>query len=232
MGIFLRYYIKVARERKIQMNVWTIIPVKKLENAKSSLRSVIKDEIRRKLVLAMLSDVIRACKGCRRVERTIVVSPDEIVLEFAEKNGALSLKEPGLELNEAVKLAIKHAEENGAQDVLILPADLPLLKSTELEQMISMADERCVVIAPSKTNGTNALLISPPSSIEPKFGGESFPRHLQEAKYRGVKVKIYHSPTVSFDLDFPEDILKVMVEGTGTETAKVISEFVNKDLTE
>ncbi|MEM2192790.1 MAG: 2-phospho-L-lactate guanylyltransferase [Candidatus Hadarchaeales archaeon] len=212
------------------MKVWAIIPVKKLENAKSGLRRAMKDEARRRLVLAMLSDVFHACKGWRGVEEILVVSPDEIVLEFAEKNGVHPLKEQGLGLNEAIKFAVRYAERNGAQGVLILPADLPLLRTADLEQIISMGGEGGAVIAPSKANGTNALFLSPPGCIEPRFGGESFPKHLQEAEHRGIDVKIYNSPTVALDVDSPEDLQVVEVKGSGTETAKVISSM--KDLTE
>jgi 2-phospho-L-lactate guanylyltransferase (CobY/MobA/RfbA family) len=78
--------------------------------------------------------------------------------------------------------------------------------------------QRDVVISPSKTNGTNALLIRPPDLIDLRFGGESFPLHAQEAFRAGVKPRIYRSPSVVTDIDEPADLLSIETLGLGTRS--------------
>jgi len=201
----------------IKMRTWAIIPVKRLVEAKSSLSEALTLMQRRELVLRMLVDVLNAIRGARSIVGTIVVSPDEEVLKFARANGAFGVVEPGIELNEALKLAINHAVVKGASSVLILPSDLPLLRGADIENIIAMASPpRDVVIAPSKDNGTNALLLLPPDVINLRFGGESFPSHLAEARMISIRPHIYRSITVAIDVDDVEDLLKVETNGLGT----------------
>jgi len=201
------------------MTTWAIIPVKHLSKAKSSLSTTLTLVQRRGLVLNMLADMLNAVRNARSVAGTVVVSPDEEVLNFARTNGVISVVEPGIELNEALKLAVDYAVAEKASSVLILPSDLPLLRGADVENIIAMASPpRAVVIAPSKDNGTNALLLLPPDVINPRFGGESFPSHLAEARRVGVRPHIYRSANVATDVDDVEDLLKVETYGLGTRT--------------
>jgi len=201
------------------MPTWAIIPVKRLSEAKSSLRAKLTPKQRSRLVLSMLADVLGAVHQAPSIASVAVVSPDERVLSFARLHGAEGVAEPGLGLNEALKLAIRHTISKGIDSVLILPADLPLLKSVDVENLIAAASApRDVVIAPSKAKGTNALFLRPPDLINLRFGGESFPLHVKEASQAGVRPRIYRSTTVALDIDEPEDLLSVETLGLGTRT--------------
>lgn len=201
------------------MDTWAIIPVKHLGGAKSSLSRVLDPEHRQRLVLAMLADMLNAIHQASSISGAAVVSSDKKVLKFARLHGAVDIVDHAPDLNGALKLAIKHVLELGATSVLILPGDLPLLKTADVENLNSMATaQRDVVIAPSKANGTNALLLKPPDIIDLRFGGESFPLHVAEATKVGVRPRIYRSPTVAFDVDEPADLLKVETLGMGTRT--------------
>jgi len=203
----------------IYMPTWAIIPVKRLSEAKSSLRAKLTPKQRSRLVLSMLADALGAVHQAPSIASVAVVSPDERVLSFARLHGAEGIAEPGLGLNEALKLAIRHAISKGIDSVLILPADLPLLKSVDVENLIAAASApKDVVIAPSKAKGTNALFLRPPDLINLRFGGESFPLHVKEASQAGVRPRIYRSTTVALDIDKPEDLLSVETLGLGTRT--------------
>jgi 2-phospho-L-lactate guanylyltransferase len=201
------------------MGTWAIIPVKRLREAKSSLSEIFGPDQRRQLVLSMLADVLNAVRQASSISGAAVVSPDKKVLDFALLHGATDTVESGLELNAALKYAIEHIAGRDATSVLILPGDLPLLKSTDIENLTAMATaQRDVVIAPSKANGTNALLIRPPDLIDLRFGGESFPLHVQEAFRVGVKARVYRSPSVATDIDEPADLLSIETLGLGTRS--------------
>jgi 2-phospho-L-lactate guanylyltransferase (CobY/MobA/RfbA family) len=48
--------------------------------------------------------------------------------------------------------------------------------------------------------------------IEVAFGENSFDNHVYAARQAGVEPVIYHSPTLAFDLDWPEDLARLEVE--------------------
>jgi len=201
------------------MRTWAIIPVKRLSEAKSSLSEALTLAQRREFVLRMLADVLNAVRGAHSVIGTIVVSPDEEVMKFAQANGAFDVAEPGIELNKALKLAVDYAVAEEASSVLILPSDLPLLMAADVENIIAMASSpRAVVIAPSKDNGTNALFLRPPDVMNLRFGGESFPSHIAEARAVGIRPHIYRSITVATDIDDITDLPSVEAYGLGTLT--------------
>lgn len=196
---------------------WILLPVKHLSRAKSSFEKVLSPQERRELVLCMLSDMLAVLSGVEM--RKVVVSPDEEVLRFSSERGAEAFREPGLELNLALSLAVEKAVREGVREVLIFPADLPFLRLKDVEGIRGMASsEREVVIAPSKTGGTNALLLRPPNVISLRFGGESFPLHVRESLRVGINPKIYRSETVATDVDGVEDLLKAGTLGLGTRT--------------
>lgn len=201
------------------MTTWAIIPVKQLSEAKSSLKPALTPEQRRELAFCMLEDVLNSVEHAPPIKGTMVVSPDQQVLDFARSKGATPLTEPGVGLNEALDLAINRARELGAKSVLILPSDLPLLRPVDIEKIVGMASsERDMVIAPSKRKGTNALLLRPPDLIDLCFGGESFQPHLEEARRAGITPHVYRSERVETDIDEVLDLIKLKARGLGTRS--------------
>jgi 2-phospho-L-lactate guanylyltransferase len=125
------------------------------------------------------------------------------------------VSDPGTGLNDALRAGRDAAVAAGATAVLMLPADLPLLSTASLEGLLVAADATLaagdgrpvVVIAPADArNGTNAMLLSPPSIIEPHFGLDSFAAHLRAAAEVESSVQIVDDPLISFDLDTPDDL--------------------------
>jgi 2-phospho-L-lactate guanylyltransferase len=208
------------------MPTWAIVPVKRLGEAKSSLGHVLRDEERRELVLSMLADVLEVIKATPSLAGSVVVSPDEEVLQAAKASGALVLLEPGVGLNKAIELATHRAIAEGADAVLVLPADLPLVRVSDLENIAAMARfQRDIVLAPSKDNGTNALLLKPPDVMSPRFGEESFIDHLSEARARGIVPRIYRSPFIAMDVDDVQDLMGLKVDELGAHTRAVIQKI-------
>lgn len=212
---------------------WLIVPIKSLSLAKSSLKTRLNSEERKKLVMAMLFDVLMSAKRVRDVARICVLSPDEEILKFASDLGVWSIREPGLPLNLALEFAIGQAKTGGADSVLIIPGDVPLATTRDIEEIISLADgDRVIVISPSKDMGTNALLLKPPDIISLKFGGESFPAHLKEALKSGAKVRIYYSESLAFDVDRPEDLLRVKIAAPYSRTADFLSSLEKESISD
>ena len=116
---------------------YAIVPVKGLALAKRRLAPVLPDAARRRLVLAMLEDVLAAIAGVREIERVVVVTPDADAGSLAAGRGATILPEPGAgELNAAVESGVAFALSRGIGRVLVLPADIPLARPEELASLI------------------------------------------------------------------------------------------------
>src|SRR5262245_36308370 len=189
---------------------YAIVPVKALALAKRRLAPVLPEDARRRLVLAMLEDVLAAIQGVRAIERVVVVTPDHAAARLAaDYGGATILPEPAAgELNAAVESAIAFALSRRIGRVLVLPADIPLATPQELASLIvSRPAAPGVTLAPSHDgNGTNALLLAPPDAIAPCYGPGSYLQHMSQAMARHIDVNVLHLAGVGRDIDEPADL--------------------------
>ena len=208
------------------MTLWAIVPVKPLRTAKSRLSSVLTKDEREILSQRMLINTLELLREVKEIERTLVVSRDTKALSIARNHGARTVAENGApELNKALVRATIVAQQYDISGVLIIPADLPLLRVDDVEKLIcSATDPPVVVIAPDRHgSGTNALLSSPPGLIEYDFGIDSFERHVTSAKDAGVRLVVCEIPSIGLDVDLPED-LEYLREGFNVELIKELEE--------
>ena len=191
------------------MSLWAIVPVKALHESKSRLRDVLTPVARVELTREMLLNTLQVLAEVPEIERTLVVSADSSVLALARESGAEVVDERGSpSLNKSLNQATAIASERRAEAVLILPADLPLLKAADvLDRIVRAHDPPVVVVSPDrKRNGTNALFVAPPGTIEYEFGPDSFEHHVRSAEASGARVEIIELPTIALDMDAPEDL--------------------------
>jgi 2-phospho-L-lactate guanylyltransferase len=191
------------------MTYWAIVPVKPLRRAKSRLAGVLTDEERVSLSQRLLQHTLNILTEVPEIERTLVVSRDSHALALARQQGARTMNERGApELNRALVRATLVAKEYGVSGVLVLPADLPLLKIEDVHTLIEAAhDPPVVVVVPDRhVKGTNALLVRPSGLIEYDFGPNSFQRHQEQAEAAGARLEVRIIPSLGLDLDLPEDL--------------------------
>lgn len=198
------------------MSVWAIIPIKPLSKAKSRLAPALEPEARRQLAEAMMRHVIAVVRRAPQVKGVLVISRDPTALAAARLLGAQTVTEGDHgELNTALLRATRVVMERGAASVLILPADLPLITTDDIAEIVRLGDDlnhsRSVVIAPDQSeDGTNALLIRPPGLIHYGYGIGSFERHMELARAMGADVQVYRSPRLALDIDVPADYARYM----------------------
>ena len=191
------------------MTYWAIVPIKPLRRAKSRLSGVLSRDERASLSQQMLERTLEVLKEVPEIERTLVVSRDSHALAIARRHGARTVTERGTpELNNALVRATLVAKTYGVAGVLVLPADLPLIKIEDVKELIRRAEDPPVmVIVPDRHHsGTNALLTCPPGLIEYDFGPESYKRHVARAEEAGARLEICEIASVGLDVDLPEDL--------------------------
>jgi 2-phospho-L-lactate guanylyltransferase len=154
-----------------------------------------------------LRRVVHVLQNTQGIAEIVVISVDESVAEWADAWHITFLREEKLGLNEALAQARQHVAQ--APAILILHSDLAALSVNDVESMIALcnAGERCVVIAPDRHgHGTNALLLKPPDAIDFAFGANSALHHAAQAEAQGIDPILFHSESISLDLDSPDDL--------------------------
>lgn len=194
------------------------IPVKSLGRSKTRLAAALSPLERGALTLAMLEDVLDVALEMPAWE-TWVLSSDEVVLEVAARRGARALPEERSGLATAIRQAESTAVREGAQTLVVLPSDLPLLTVRALSDALRTLGP--VVVARSTRDGTSLLLRRPPKVIPARFGPDSFARHLALAAERDLPAAVVDRRELSFDLDLPEDILDLLQDGRRGRTREV-----------
>jgi len=212
-------------------SVFAVVPVKKLSKSKIRLSVVLNPQERQTFTLAMLEDVLRAVK-CSVICQTVVTGSDRTVKELADNFGASYLEDRKHELNQAIKEATEWCIRKNANSILILPADIPLVTSEDINRMIRICHkEKSIVISPSRNGGTNALLQKPTNLIPTHFGPNSFSKHKTEALQRGIPTVIYRSKRVATDIDSPEDLENLLKIKAQTTSHKFLEQIkINRRL--
>jgi 2-phospho-L-lactate guanylyltransferase len=204
---------------------FAIVPVKRLSHAKERLASLLSPAERRFLAFAMLKDVLSALTHSRELQQVVVVSSDPMVWEVARNSGAWIIEELSQETESAsVEAATKICITWGASTVLIVPSDIPLITTEDVDFLVKKSqqglspdlqikkeapnpDSPFVIFVPSLDHkGTNAFLRRPPDIIPSSFGYDSLRIHITEAERQKIPYQIYELPRIALDIDSPEDL--------------------------
>lgn len=198
-----------------------VIPVKSFASAKQRLSPLLNAHERASLACAMFEDVLDVIVGSPCLAGTLVVTDDVQAAAIANARGARVLTGPA---EAGLRPAIRHAAralcDAGHLGMLMIPADLPMVKPTDLE-LITLAHGTApavTLVAASSDGGTNALVCSPPDAIDACFGHESFRLHRQAAQEAGLVAKVLMLPRLERDIDRPEDLFAFLQQPSGPRT--------------
>jgi 2-phospho-L-lactate guanylyltransferase len=192
------------------MTLWAIVPVKPLRRGKSRLSGILSEDERTALNKSMLVNTIKTLKGVPEIDVILVVSRDPSALSLAREYDARTVLEDGSpELNTALRRASMVAQTYQAHEILVLPADLPLVTTDDVREFIAHSGNPPeVIIAPDRRkDGTNALYINPANLIDFRYGEGSFNIHLEQAKKANARIEIIEHKSFALDLDLPEDLV-------------------------
>ena len=198
------------------MDITAIIPVKGFRNAKQRLSGLLNAAQREMLAEAMFRDVLRQVLRAHGLAKTVVVTGDDRVAAIARGAGAAVLHET-IESGEtdAVDFARTGLKNAGSEAVLILPGDMPLVRSGDIELLLAQIPPRQVapfaLLVPSHDRmGTNALLLAPPDVIKLRFGYDSFSYHLSQLSAAGLPLRFMDNDQIALDIDEPEDLARFL----------------------
>jgi 2-phospho-L-lactate guanylyltransferase len=193
------------------MTTWVIVLIKDFNSAKQRLQPALGPKARRALARRNAQLAVRAASAGDRV---LVVAGSDEVAALAQRWGVEVLAEPRQEgQNVAAARGIAKAVEGGADAVLLLSSDLPLVTVEAvrevLESAAGMKAPVALAVPAVGRGGTNALYLRPPHAIVLHFGSDSLAKFRQEAQSRGVEFAVHLSDAMALDLDEPGDLARL-----------------------
>lgn len=204
-----------------------IIPFRSMTDGKSRLSPVLAPTERFDLNRSMLDNVVDAAMNVHPKASVIMVSPDPDAIAYLAPHESSALRllrqsPDAIGLNGALTQATNQAIREDARTVVVIPADLPLLRSQDIQNLLRR--DAAVVIAPDRhREGTNGLLQridATRGEFVYHFGVGSFHAHIEEAHRLGLDAATAISLGTSFDLDTPVDLGDLQTLRSGTFDAR------------
>jgi 2-phospho-L-lactate/phosphoenolpyruvate guanylyltransferase len=155
--------------------------------------------------------VLVALRRSAAIDQVLVVASHHGAQRIAAGYGAMVLEDEEHGHNEAASLGIERALVLGAQRVLLVPGDCPLMSATEIDELLARpTGARSAIVVPDRHGtGTNALLLTPPDAMAPSFGPGSRERHEAGARAAGLEVETVGVASLGLDVDEPDDLVEV-----------------------
>lgn len=142
----------------------------------------------------MLDHVVKCLRESDFIDRVLLLSPHRV--------GAISVvHDEGRGLNEE----LCHARNRiGLGPLLVLPADLPLLQTEDINALLQAAVLHGQAIAPDRdVTGTNAIAIADGTPMQWRFGANSFAEHRTTLPANHAVVE---RPGLQLDCDTPDGL--------------------------
>jgi 2-phospho-L-lactate guanylyltransferase len=202
-----------------------VIAVRGGPGAKSRLRGRLSAAERAALVEAMLADMLDALAGSPAIRRVHVATPTAELARLAAKAGAAVILERGVsDQNRSFTAARRRVAAVDPDAILaLLPGDLPLLDSGQLQACLRQAGPGRVVLVPATADGgTGAVIQQAGLALPLAFGPDSFEKHAARVRAQGLEAVRMQAPSLGFDLDRPEDIDLVVAARPAGRTAALL----------
>ncbi len=201
-----------------------LIPVKNLSAAKQRLAAAMDQASRTELAQAMLQDVVATLAAWPRRPDCALVTSDPFAFELAEQYDFEIIPDrvnPGE--TGAIEMATALCVARGIDNTLVIPADIPLIQASELDEIFAHAPDEGTVLAPAADGrGTNAAFRRPANLFPLRFGNDSFKPHLAAAQATGKPCIVLELPGIAVDVDNPEDLQQFLSHPGETRTQSLL----------
>lgn len=193
-----------------------LIPVKNLNTAKQRLASMLSQPARTELAQAMLLDMLEVLASWANRPAVSLVTSDPFACDLASRfDFEIIADHVNRSETDAIAMATQVCELRGLDYTLVIPADIPLIRTWELNKILEMAPEAGSVLAPAADGrGSNAVFRRPAGLFPLRFGNDSFQPHLAAARATGKPCSVLFLPGIALDVDNPSD-LRQLAEAPG-----------------
>ena len=209
-----------------------LVPVKNLAGAKQRLAAALDQPARTELAQAMLLDVLETLANWAHRPDVGIVTSDPFALELADRfHFTVIADHANRGESDAIETATRYCESHGVNSSLVIPGDIPLIQSSELEKIIAAAPvEGSVLVPAADDRGTNAIFRRPAGLFPARFGNDSFKPHHAAAQATGKPCIVLSLPGIALDVDNPEDLRSLAAAPGETRSQSLIRQWELADL--
>lgn len=190
-------------------------------NPKTRLSPLLTESERHELSRVMLQDVVETIASTGHAPIVLTTEPLNLDIKTVVSTKPLS------NAVNSILCRYNHPErqvpeQHTAQPVSIVMADLGLLTEDALARLFTV--EADVTLAPGLRGGTNAL-VTRSAGFRVDYHGTSYLDHRAIAREHGLEVTETDSLRLSCDIDEPDDIIELLLHGTGQAREYVDTHF-------
>jgi len=209
-----------------------LVPVKNLSGAKQRLAALFDQPTRTELAQAMLSDVLETVGTWTDRPEVAVVTSDPFALQLAGQfNFSVIPDHANRSQTDAIEMATAFCEARGVESTLVIPGDIPLIQSWELEKILQSAPAQgSVLVRAADGRGTNAIYRRPAGLFPARFGNDSFEPHHAAAQATGKPCVVLSLPGIALDVDTPSDLRALAAAPGETRAQRLVRQWRLADL--
>lgn len=204
-----------------------LVPVKNLSGAKQRLAALFDQPTRTELAQAMLADVLETVGTWTDRPEVAVVTSDPFGLQLAQRfRFSVIPDHANRSQTDAIEMATRFCESQGIDSTLVIPGDIPLIQSWELEKILQSAPAQgSVLVRAADGRGTNAIYRRPPGLFPARFGNDSFEPHYAAAQATGKPCVVLSLPGIALDVDTPSDLRALAIAPGETRAQRLVRQW-------
>jgi 2-phospho-L-lactate guanylyltransferase len=209
-----------------------LVPVKNLSGAKQRLAALFDQPTRTELAQAMLLDVFETLDKCKSYGEVGIVSSDPFAIRIARQfHFSVIPDNVNRSETDAIEMATRFCESQGVDHTLVIPGDIPLIQSWEVETILQSApEEGSVLVRAADGRGTNAIFRRPAGLFPARFGNDSFEPHHASAQATGKPCILLSLPGIALDVDTPSDLRALAAAPGETRSQRLVRHWQLSDL--
>ena len=204
-----------------------LVPVKNLSRAKQRLAALFDQPTRTELAQAMLSDVLETVGTWTNRPEVAVVTSDPFAIQLAHQfHFSVIPDHANRSQTDAIEMATGFCESQGVDSTLVIPGDIPLIQSWELEKILQSAPAQgSVLVRAADGRGTNAIYRRPAGLFPARFGNDSFEPHYAAAQGTGKPCVVLSLPGIALDVDTPSDLRALAAAPGETRAQRLVRQW-------
>jgi len=186
-----------------------VVPVQRPADSKTRLAERLDPRGRRRLTLALTEHVADRLVELTGEANPLFVTESPRVRSRVRARGLDCVEEPPEgDSPGAIVDGVLRRRTGGEGGALVLPVDLPLLRTTTVRTLLRAGRRDEVVLVPDRDHrGTNALWRRPPTVPACRWcGRSSFEAHRRAAERVDGSVRVMRPAAITFDLDTPDEL--------------------------
>lgn len=209
-----------------------LVPVKNLSGAKQRLAALFNQPARTELAQAMLFDVLETVGTWMDRPEVAVVTSDPFAIHLAQRfHFSVIPDDANRSQTYAIEMATQFCESQGVDGTLVIPGDIPLIQSWELEKILQSAPAQgSVLVRAADGRGTNAIYRRPAGLFPACFGNDSFEPHYAAAQATGKPCVVLSLPGIALDVDTPSDLRALAAAPGETRAQRLVRQWQLADL--